>query len=80
MSLGLAELFVYFGDGGAAHQIVMHSHPAAESLIGPFLIDRSKSIYEKTKKSASIENCPKRLLNPLNFVQRRDVYASKHLI
>jgi hypothetical protein len=47
--LSLAELLFDFCDGGTTHQIVMHSHPAAECLLGPFLVDGSKDINEKTK-------------------------------
>jgi hypothetical protein len=78
--LSLAELLVDFCDGWTTHQIVMHSHPAAECLLGPFLVDWSKDINEKTKESTGIENHPRRLLNPLNVIQCRDVYTSKHFV
>ena len=62
--LSLAELLVDFCDG----------------LVGPFLVDGSKDINEKTEESTGIENHPRRLLNPLNVIHCRDVYTSKYFV
>lgn len=78
--LSLAELLVDFCDGGTTHQIMMHSHPAAECLLGPFLVYGSKDINENTKESTGIENQPRWLLNPLNVIHCRYVYTSKHFV